>query len=139
MKFQKYVEQQDAKLEEGLGSWVGQKMGQGVDLAAKGLGRAAHAAGSAVGTGTMAGMKRGASVMMHGNGKNQIHQMANQAQKAVMSGDPDQFKQIATQILKQMRQAQPQAQPPQQPQIQPPPGWQDPQSGWRVTPQSGAA
>lgn len=104
--FQQFLEEK--RIEEGLGTW----MGQGVDAAARGLGRLGHAAASGLGAGTMAGMKRAGNVLMQGNAGNQAQKWGLDAQKAAMTGDPKQFVQVGKMILQQMQQAQ-QAQPQQ--------------------------
>lgn len=112
MSFNDFLEDKHPEyLDEGIGSWVGNKLGQGIDAVGRGIGRVENAAGS-------------------GLDSNAAQQMGLMAQKAAMSGDSEQFKQAAKQIYKQMRQAQrqstnqpnqgqPQQQQPQQPQVNP--------------------
>ena len=114
--FREYCEQRDQQLEEGLGRWAGGVADKVVGGAGKLAGRMSNAAVSGLGTGLMQGAKRGWNTMMQGQGANQNHKWGMQAQKAAMSGDPQQFLATAKTIYKQMSQAQGQAQaPPQAP------------------------
>lgn len=110
--FQEFLESKnEPQFDEGLGSWVGQKLGQGADLAAKGIGRLGNAAVSGLGAGMMQGAKRFGNVLMQGNAANQAEQWGLQAQKAAKSGDPQQFKAMAQSVYKQMKAAQGGGQP----------------------------
>jgi hypothetical protein len=105
MNFNEFLEDKHPEyLDEGIGSWVGNKLGQGVDAVGRGVGRMANAAVSGAGAGAMAGMKRAGNVMMQGQDSNASQQMGLMAQKAAMSGDPENWKQVSAQIYKQMSQ-----------------------------------
>jgi hypothetical protein len=112
MNFNEFLEDKHPEyLDEGIGSWVGNKLGQGADAVTGGVSRMANAAVSGMGAGAMAGMKRAGNVMMQGQDSNASQQMGLMAQKAAMSGDPENWKQVAKQIYKQMTQGQQQQQP----------------------------
>lgn len=103
--FQKYCEQRDQKLKEGLGSWAGGMADTAAGAIGKGLGKVGNAAMTGIGHGIMQGAKRGWGTYTQGQGSNQTHNWGMMAQKAAMSGDPDQFASAARFIYKQMKQA----------------------------------
>lgn len=102
--FKEYCKQRDQQLEEGLGSWMGGIADKATAMGAKGIGRMGNAAISGLGHGIMQGAQRGWNALTQGQGSNQAHQLGLMAQKAAMSGDPDQFKVAANTIYKQMKQ-----------------------------------
>ncbi|MDF2422377.1 MAG: hypothetical protein OPY06_05150, partial [Nitrosopumilus sp.] len=100
---QKYCEQRDQKLKEGLGSWAGGMADTAAGAIGKGLGKVGNAAMTGIGHGIMQGAKRGWGTYTQGQGSNQTHNWGMMAQKAAMSGDPDQFASAAKLIYKQMK------------------------------------
>tara|TARA_Y100000034_G_scaffold43496_3_gene53121 strand:- start:39020 stop:39571 length:552 start_codon:yes stop_codon:yes gene_type:complete len=121
-------------LDEGVGSWLGTQADKLGGAMAKGAGRVANAAVSGLGAGAMAGARRAGNVLMHGQGKNELQQMANAMHTAIASGDRGKVVQ-AWKPVKQhyqnlgrnstsqpnMGQPAPQQPPPAQPPVQPPP------------------
>lgn len=88
MNFNDFLEEKHPEyLEEGIGQWVGNKLGQGVDAMGRGIGRVANAVGSGIGAGAMAGARRAGNVLRHGNANNELQGMANVMHAAIASGD----------------------------------------------------